>query len=205
MNVISVERFTRTQNTLISSRSHLSLFTLVMNLKVEPTKLIAFLIKKSNVIGWCLVTAYTGFILYVVAFNFMLTSTAQYLPVTAQIEMTDRVTVDLEIASTEVEKFKGLRHRSTLAKSRGMLFAFSPPQPVVFTMEDVQVPLDIVYIKDAKILAISGNTPLCRSKPCPEYHSKDPVDYVLEVNAGLMNQLDLSSGNQISIAFIPKS
>jgi uncharacterized protein len=190
---------------LIPPRNHLSLFTPVMKLKVEPTKLIAFLIKKSNLIGWCLVTAYTGFILYVVAFNFMLTSTAQYLPVTAQIKMTDRVTVDLEIANTEVEKFKGLRHRSTLAKSRGMLFAFSPPQPVVFTMEDVQVPLDIVYIKDAEILAISSNTPLCGSKPCPEYHSKDPVDYVLEVNAGLMNQLDLSDGNQISIAFIPKS
>jgi uncharacterized protein len=176
-----------------------------MKLKVEPTKLIALLISKINAIGWCLVTAYVGFILCIAAYNFMLTSTAQYLPVTAQIRMTDRVTVDLEVASSEVEKFKGLRHREVLPINKGMLFTFSPPQPVIFTMEAVRVPLDIVYIKDGEILAISSNTLPCSSKTCPEYPSKDPVDYVLEVNAGLAHQLDLSSGKKIAIDFIPKS
>jgi uncharacterized protein len=205
MNVVSVERFTKTYNALIPPRSHLSLFTPVMKLKVEPTKLIALLIEKINVIGWCLVTAYIGLILSVVAFNFMLTSTAQYLPVTAQLRLENSVTVNLEVARNEVEKFKGLRHRNILPINRGMLFAFSPPQPVIFTMEDVLVPLDIVYIKEGRILAISGNTPLCRAKICPVYPSKNPVDYVLEVSANLTHQLDLSSGKRIEIVFIPKN
>jgi uncharacterized protein len=148
------------------------------------------------------VTAYLVFILWIVSHYFLIKMTPQHLTVTAKIETANTVTVSLEVASSEIEKYKGLRHRKALQEDRGMLFAFSPPQNVVFTMEDILIPLDIVYIKDGVILATSENALPCKSQNCTGYTSGSAVDYALEVNAGLVKKIGLDKGEKLTISFI---
>jgi len=70
---------------------------------------------------------------------------AQYLPITARAEMGGRV-INLEVTRSITEQSQGLMFRTTLPDDRGMLFNFDPPQAVSFWMQNVPVPLDIVFI-----------------------------------------------------------
>jgi uncharacterized protein len=173
-----------------------------MKLKLKLPGLITLIIQKSNIIGIGLVTAYLVFILWIVTHYFLMKVTPQYLTVTAKLETVNTVTVSLEVASSEIEKYKGLRHRKNLQEDRGMLFVFSPPQNVIFTMEDILIPLDIIYIKDGIILATSENALPCKSKDCIGYTSGGAVDYALEVNAGLTKKLGLDRGKKLTISFL---
>jgi uncharacterized protein len=172
-----------------------------MKLKLKRLSLFTLLIQRSNFIGIGLVTAYFVFILWVVTHYFLIKVTPQYLTVTAKVETVNTVTVSLEVASSEIEKYKGLRHRKALPEDRGMLFVFSPPQNVIFTMEDVLIPLDIIYIKNGKVLATSENALPCKSKYCTGYTSGSAVDYALEINAGLAKNLGLNRGENLKISF----
>jgi uncharacterized protein len=173
-----------------------------MKLNLKRPSLFTLLIQKSNIIGLGLVTAYFVFILWVATHYFLIKVTPQHLTVTAKIETVNTVTVSLEVASSEIEKYKGLRHRKALPEDRGMLFVFSPPQNVIFTMDDILIPLDIIYIKDGTILATSENVPPCKSKDCTGYTSGSAVDYALEVNAGLAKKLGLDRGEKLKISFL---
>jgi uncharacterized protein len=175
---------------------------LTLNMKLKLPGLIKLLIHRSNFIGIGLVTAYLAFILWIVTHYFAMKVTPQYLSVTAKVETVNTVTVSLEVASSEIEKYKGLRHRRNLQEDRGMLFIFSPPQNVIFTMEDILIPLDIIYIKDGTILATSENAPPCKSKDCTGYTSGGAIDYALEVNAGLTKKLGLNRGEKLKISFL---
>jgi uncharacterized protein len=168
-------------------------------IKLKLLGLITLIIQKGNFIGLGLVTAYLVFILWILTHFFLIKMTPQHLTVTAKIETVNAVTLSLEVASSEMEKYKGLRHRKTLPRDRGMLFVFSPPQNVIFTMEDILISLDIIYIKDGIIFATSENAPPCKSKNCTGYTSGSAVDYALEINAGLAKKLGLYKGGKITI------
>lgn len=107
---------------------------------------------------------------------------------------------DIEIAETEYETQTGLMYRQFMEKDQGMLFIFPDVDMHSFYMKNTAFPLDIIYIDEKqKIASFQKN-----AKPFDEngLSSQVPVKYVLEVNAGLSDELGLKVGD--SIAFIRK-
>ena len=104
----------------------------------------------------------------------------------------------VEIAFKEGERFKGLQFRKTLQKNYGMLFIFPKPQRYSFWMKDTLIPLDIVWFDfNRKVVHIEYNVPSCEKDPCPTYYPPLEALYVLEVNAGVANQMRLQNDVQV--------
>ena len=95
----------------------------------------------------------------------------------------------VEVADTDAERARGLMNRASLAKFASMLFVYDGPQQVGFWMKNTSIPLDILYFTAEGILldirdnTIPGDLTVLRSS--------GPVQYVLEINAGLAETLNL--------------
>jgi len=111
---------------------------------------------------------------------------------------TDSIVVnfDIEIAESDYETQTGLMYRESMAQNQAMLFIFPNIAMHSFYMKNTQIPLDIIYIdENLKIVSFHKN-----AKPFDEtgLSSKVPIQYVLEVNAGLSDKLGLAVGDSIS-------
>lgn len=96
--------------------------------------------------------------------------------------------VTVEIADSEAERMQGLMGRKHLSENAGMLFIFDEPLKPVFWMKDCFIPLDIIFIRNARIVTIYTSVPPCKIFPCEKYPSLETVDRVLEVNAGFVKK-----------------
>lgn len=127
----------------------------------------------------------------------------QMLPISALAEMAGQQ-IKLEVARTPQEQAMGLMYRTSLAPDRGMLFAFTPPQPANFWMKNTLIPLDMVFLRDGQVKAILANVPPCKADPCPSYGPNDPkqlIDQVIELRAGRAAELGLKVGDRVKIDF----
>jgi uncharacterized protein len=128
-------------------------------------------------------------------------SPAQSLPISAEADIGGQV-IQLEVARTPQEQAMGLMYRTSLPSDRGMLFAFEPPRPVQFWMQDTLIPLDMVFMRDGEIKAIVANAQPCTSNPCPTYGPRrEAVNQVIELAGGRAAELGLAVGDRITIRF----
>jgi uncharacterized membrane protein (UPF0127 family) len=105
-------------------------------------------------------------------------------------------TFAVEMARTEEEKATGLMYRKELADGRGMLFDFSPEQPISMWMKNTFVSLDMIFIRsDGRILRIAENTEPQSTKIIP---SGGPAKGVLEVVAGTARKYGIAPGDQVA-------
>lgn len=129
----------------------------------------------------------------------------QTLPISAIATIAGKK-IELEVAKTPVQQATGLMYRTSLADNRGMLFLFSPPQPIAFWMKNTLIPLDMVFVRDGVVQALAQNVPPCKSDPCPAYPSIKTIDSVIELRGGLTKELGLKVGDRITITDIePKA
>ena len=114
----------------------------------------------------------------------------------------DTQELSVEVASTSEEKVQGLSGRSGIG-SDGMLFLMDTPQVAVFWMKDMHFPIDIVWIKDRKVIGFVEDTPAPASETpdakLPTYSSKKLVDQVLELPAGYVKQHAVTVGSLFTI------
>ena len=104
--------------------------------------------------------------------------------------------IDIEIAETSYETETGLMYRKGMEEYQGMLFIFEDMRQHNFYMKNTEFPLDIVYIKDNMTIAsFQENAQPLDEKSLP---SKVPVQYVLELNAGLVQKWGLKVGDSIA-------
>lgn len=129
------------------------------------------------------------------------TQLGQSLPISAQVSLGGEL-ISLEVATTSRQQAIGLMFRPEIPDNRGMLFPFDPPRPVNFWMRNVQVPLDMVFLRQGEIVAIAHNVPPCTTPGCPTYGPNAPVDSVMELRGGRANELGLSAGDRIDIQFL---
>ena len=102
----------------------------------------------------------------------------------------------VELARTEAEQARGLMFRTELAPDRGMLFPYSPPQPVAFWMKDTLIPLDMIFIRaDGRILRIAENT---EPHSLAIISSGGPARGVLEVIAGTAQKYGIVPGDRVA-------
>lgn len=126
---------------------------------------------------------------------------AQVLPVTARAVMGGE-TIDLEVARSPEQQRLGLMYRNALPKTRGMLFVFDPPRPVRFWMKNVNLSLDMVFLRGGEIQAIFERVPPCSADPCPTYGPPSEVDGVVELAGGRAAELGLNIGDSLAIEFL---
>lgn len=99
--------------------------------------------------------------------------------------------VEVEIAKTREEQRQGLSDRDRLPWDRGMLFLYEEPGFYAFWMKDMRFDIDIVWIRDRRIVHIhhrvprpnSADGPVPRGQ-LPRYQPPELADRVLEVPAG---------------------
>lgn len=107
-----------------------------------------------------------------------------------------KIDLDIEIADTDFDTQTGLMYRSSMKKKQGMLFIFPNAQERFFYMKNTQFPLDIIYLNsDKSIVSFQKNAKAFDESSLP---SNAPAQYVLEINAGLVDQWNLSVGDSIS-------
>jgi len=111
-------------------------------------------------------------------------------------------TFDLEIAKTPKEKETGLSAKKTLKKDSGMLFPFEKPGYYTFWMKNMKFPIDIIFIRDGRIVAIHKNVkpPKGLNENLSIYNSSEPADMVLEINAGLSEKYTFKEKDLVKIS-----
>lgn len=119
----------------------------------------------------------------------------------------NNIRVDVEIAQSDEERAKGLSFRENLKQYSGLLFDFkSANKQPVFWMKDMLFPIDIIWIKNSKIVKINANAqpekPDTLEKNYKLYKAPTVIDYVLEVNANWCDQNGVSVGDEV-IFFLP--
>lgn len=114
----------------------------------------------------------------------------------------DSQDLSVEVARTEEEITQGLSNR-TLLGSDGMLFVIDPPRVPSFWMKGMNFPLDIIWIRNGKIVKIDHDVPAPRidqnSSSLPTYQPPSAVDHVLELPAGVAATYGFNVGNSFSV------
>ncbi|HBP51137.1 MAG: hypothetical protein US68_C0009G0020 [Candidatus Shapirobacteria bacterium GW2011_GWE1_38_10] len=108
----------------------------------------------------------------------------------------------LELANNSYLQAKGLSGRDHLCPECGMLFVFSRETTQTFWMKNTLIPLDIIFINSNNQI-----TDIYTASPQPGksdfqltlYQSTAPSIYVIELNAGLAQKLNLKPGDKIDL------
>ncbi len=115
---------------------------------------------------------------------------------TGSVLIAGRVRVEVELARTMEEKVRGLSGRLGLKTGHGMLFVYDRPEPVSIWMKDMRFPLDIVWIREGRIVHIEKQAPpLLPSGPEQIYTAL--ADLVLEVPAGFTSRQQIRVGDPV--------
>jgi uncharacterized membrane protein (UPF0127 family) len=119
--------------------------------------------------------------------------------VTGTLVIAGRVTLIVELARTLEEQIRGLSGRSDLKPGRGMLFVYDRPHPVSIWMKDMLFPLDIIWIRGGRIVAIEKRA-LPLTPVGPERVYTATADLVLEVPAGFTDRQKIRVGDSVQAA-----
>lgn len=122
--------------------------------------------------------------------------------VLAIVTSTGRFEFSVEIADDTNERSQGLMFREEMLPTHGMLFDFGETSPVAMWMKNTPLSLDMVFIKHDGIVARVANktTPFSQAI----ISSGEPVSHVLELNAGMANQIGLKAGDRVIHTFFTK-
>lgn len=108
----------------------------------------------------------------------------------------------LEVVNTPQSITQGLSGRDEIGAD-GMLFIFDQPRRPSFWMKEMKFNLDLIWIRDMKIIEITENvlapdenTPL---NQVPTYSPQQPVDMVLEVAVGRVKDWGIEVGDELDI------
>ncbi len=104
----------------------------------------------------------------------------------------------VEIAADHDSQERGLMFRKKMAPNAGMIFDFHQEVMTSFWMKNTILPLDIIFIRtDGTVSSIAANAVPMSETPIP---SSEPVQAVLELNAGRAAQIGLAPGDKVHSA-----
>lgn len=117
-------------------------------------------------------------------------------PVIAEAELHGR-TFTIEVADTIAKRDLGLGERDSLSADHGMYFPFDAEQRWVFWMKGMRFPIDIIWIRAGKVVDIDHSVPPPKALPLDTFSPIEPADAVLEVNAGVAQEIGLKPGDEV--------
>src|SRR5256885_4314762 len=102
---------------------------------------------------------------------------------------------EVELATNDTERARGLMFRKQLGPYEGMLFDFHQEMPVSFWMKNTLIPLDMVFIAaDGTVKHVHANAVPLSTDAVP---SRYPVRGVLEINGGSAALLGIKPGDTV--------
>ena len=105
---------------------------------------------------------------------------------------------EVDLATNDAERARGLMYREKLGPYDGMLFDFYQDAPVSFWMKNTLIPLDMVFIAgDGTIKHVHANATPLSTDAIP---SQFPVRAVLEINGGSAALLGIKPGDKVKHA-----
>ncbi len=108
--------------------------------------------------------------------------------------------IQLEIVRTRAEMSRGLGYRDSLAWDHGMLFQYSEPDFYSFWMKGMRFDIDIIWIRDKRIIDISHRVPHHEDGPGPTIRPREVADAVLEVPAGYAEARGFRIGDPVKLS-----
>ncbi|NQV74352.1 DUF192 domain-containing protein [bacterium] len=103
--------------------------------------------------------------------------------------------IAIEIADSDSSRTRGLMQRDKLPADSGMLFIFESETQQGFWMANTRLALDLVFIRtDGSVQSISKYV---QPMSLDTVLSDGPAQYVLEVEAGYVDSVGLTEGDQI--------
>jgi len=103
----------------------------------------------------------------------------------------------VELADTDQKRALGLSGKDSLPENQGMLFIFSQPDYYSFWMKDMRFALDFIWINAHNVVQINQNIKPVDFQPPESLRSNQPVDAVLEINAGMAQKLNIKIGDKV--------
>lgn len=110
---------------------------------------------------------------------------------------------EVELATSTLDRMRGLSGRPSLPEGEGMLFVFGTLGNYGFWMKDMNFPLDFVWIRESVVVGTTGNVPPEPGKPVWQlkaYYPPEYVDKVLELNAGDVSRYSIKTGDPVEAA-----
>jgi len=65
----------------------------------------------------------------------------------------------------------------------------------------MRFPIDIIWIQDDRIVDLASDVPIVASEFLKTYKPKEPVNFVLEVNAGFSLSRGIKVGDRVKIEY----
>ena len=110
----------------------------------------------------------------------------------------------VELALAQEEQARGLMFREFLNEDKGMLFVYDEEKIYNFWMKNTLIPLDIIWINSNKeVVYIKHEAQPCNDL-CESISPKENAQFVLEINAGITEKLNIIIGDEIKFYNIKK-
>ena len=107
--------------------------------------------------------------------------------------------LDVDLASTDETRARGLMGVTDLPSDQGMAFLFDAPSAGTFWMKDTVIPLSIAFVdEDGRIVTIHEMAP-CAAEPCREYAAASPFTMAIEANAGWFAEHGIRVGHRVRL------
>jgi poly-gamma-glutamate synthesis protein (capsule biosynthesis protein) len=104
-----------------------------------------------------------------------------------------------EIVDKSEDMMLGLMFRKNLDEDRGMLFVFPEYKNHSFWMKNTLIPLDIIWLNENMEVAYIGeNIQPCVGEICKSINPIEKSKYVLELNAGTAQKINLKIGEKLT-------
>lgn len=101
----------------------------------------------------------------------------------------------VRLAQTPEELAQGLMGVSKLKDNQGMLFVYESDQDAKYWMKGMVMPIDLVWLKNSRVVDFEKNMQPDDGKKV--YFSPGPIDQVLEVRAGWIDDYGLKLGDRL--------
>lgn len=111
--------------------------------------------------------------------------------------------IDVEVAETLEQQFRGLGGREDIGSADAMLFPFAFKGKHGFVMRDMQFAIDIVWLNDGVVVDIAPNVQpesfAAEEHELTVYTPRDAANAVLEFEAGWVKKHDLKIGDTLTL------
>jgi len=102
---------------------------------------------------------------------------------------------NIEVARTLEQELYGLMFRKYLPPDTGMIFIYTPDQPVSMWMKNTYIPLDMLFVRGDGIIAkiVENARPL----DLTPIEAGEPIRGVIEINAGEVQKYGFKTGDKV--------
>jgi uncharacterized membrane protein (UPF0127 family) len=109
--------------------------------------------------------------------------------------------ISVEVADTAQKRIQGLSGRNGLPRLSGMLFIFDPPESPTFWMKDMKFNLDIVFIRNGRVVDVFENIPYPKAHEQPQtVNPTHEIDRALELPVGTVKIVHIKVGDVVSFS-----